>query len=479
MANSSDSKMPDRSPRDPADDLDAGKRTNVDEAETERWLGIRRERLARDRRRNLIFVASVAVVASIALLLIVWRWRNSTATEPETAVVVSVQVARVEHQPISAQVSAVGTLLPRDKADVAAKVSAQIKQMALLKNKAVHAGEVIAVLENRDLVAQRNEAVAALNQERANERSVVTGSIPQATAQDEKALRDARAKVINTRATYERRRVLYERGGISKKDLEASLLEVTTAENELRLAEQMVTLRTRSLNPNDRALAAARVAQAQQHLATLDAQLSYATIRAPITGVVTDQFQYQGEFAAAGAKLVTISDISQIIVKAPFADTVTAQLKVGDSVTVLPTDQSAGQMTGQVTLISRSSDPTNRTIEVWATLGNGAGQLRANGAAQVTIAAQTKTDALVVPASAVTLDATNGDEGTVMVVDATNVAHETKVTVGIRTPDKMEITSGLQGGETVIIEGNYALSDGTKVEPTEENTAAPGESPSP
>jgi multidrug efflux pump subunit AcrA (membrane-fusion protein) len=102
------------------------------------------------------------------------------------------------------------------------------------------------------------------------------------------------------------------------------------------------------------------------------------------------------------------------------------------------------------------------------TLGNESGQLRANGAAQVTISAQTKTDAIVVPASAVTLEATNADEGTVMVVDTANVAHETKVTVGIRTPDKVEITSGLLGAETIVIEGNYALPDGTKVEVAEE-----------
>ena len=437
------------------------------EAETEQWLAVRRERLARERRRNLIIVAVVAVVALLVIIFFLWRWRNTASTTEEAAVVVSVKVAKVERQPISAQVSAVGTLFPREKAEVAAKISAQIRQMALLKNRLVKAGEVIAMLESRDLVAQRNEAIAALREAQANERSVVTGNIPQANAQDEKALRDARARVANTRATYERRRVLYEREGISKKDLEASQLEVTTAENDLRLAEQTVSLRTRSLNPNDRALAAARVAQAQQHLATLDAQLSYATIRAPITGIVTDQFQYQGEFAAAGAKLVTIADISQIIVKAPFADTVTAQLKVGDAVTVLPTDQSAGQMTGQVTLISRATDPTSRTVEVWVTLGNGGGQLRANGAAQVTISAQSKTDAIVVPASAVTLDASNADEGTVMVVDATNVARETKVTVGIRSPELMEIVSGLLGGETVVIEGNYALPDGTKVEVSE------------
>jgi HlyD family secretion protein len=435
------------------------------------WLAARRERLARERRRNVIIVASVAAVALVLIVVLLWRWRNAAPSEVAENVVVSVKVAQVVREPISAQYSAVGTLFPRDKADVAAKISAQIRQMGLLKNKVVRAGEVIAVLESRDLVAQRNEAIAALNQERANERSVTTGTIPQTNAQDQKALRDAQARAATARATYERRLVLYQKGGISKKDLETSQMEMTTAENELRLAEQTILLRIRSINPNDRALAAARVQAAQQRVATLDAQLSYATIRAPITGVVTDQFQYQGEFEAAGAKLVTIADITQIIVKAPFADTVTSQLKVGDPVTVLPTDQSAGQMTGQVTLISRASDPANRSVEVWVTLGNGAGQLRANGAAQVTIAAQTKPDALVVPASAVTLDATNADEGTVMVVDTSNVAHETKVTVGIRTADKMEIVSGLLAGETVVIEGNYALPDETKVEVAPEEPA--------
>src|SRR3989454_598418 len=327
---------------------------------------------------------------------------------------------------------------------------------------------VIAELESKDLRAQRAEAAAALNEARASERSLVTGTIPKTNAEDQKALFDARAKVNNARAVYERRRVLYEKGGISKKDLEASQLDLTTAEDELRLQEQTVSLRARSLNPNDRALAAAKVAEAQQHLATLDAQLGYATIRAPITGIVTDQFQYQGEFAAAGAKLVNLADVSEVIVKAPFPDTVVSQLKVGDPATVLPTDTPGEEMKGKVTLVGRSSDPTNRTVEVWVTLANGAGHLRANGAAQITISANSKSDAIIVPASAVTLESSNADEGTVMVVDAQNIAHETKVKVGIRTKDQMEITEGLQGGETVVIEGNFSLPDGTKVEVAKE-----------
>jgi multidrug efflux pump subunit AcrA (membrane-fusion protein) len=445
-------------PKQPISDNSTTKSVSVEESET------RRKTLFR-KRDFLVGVTAVLLVVLVLTVLIIWRLRSS-ASEAETEVTptVSVKVAKAERGDIAAQVSAIGTIWPREKADVGAKISAQIKQMALLKNKVVRAGEIIAVLESKDLQAQRAEAIAALNEARANERSIVTGTIPKTNAEDQKALSEARAKVNNARATYERRHILYEKGGISKKDLEAAQLELTTAEGELRLQEQTIALRSRSLNPNDRALAAARTAQAQQRVATLDAQLSYATIRSPITGIVTDQFQYEGEFASASGKLVTIADTSTVIVKAPFADTAVAQLKTGDSASVVPTDTSAGEMRGQITLLSRSSDPTNRTVEVWVTLGNAAGNLRANGAAQVTVFANSKHDAIVVPASAVTLDASNATEGTVMVVDAQNVAHETKVTVGIRASDKIEIVEGLQGGETVVIEGNYALPDGTKVE---------------
>jgi multidrug efflux pump subunit AcrA (membrane-fusion protein) len=427
------------------------------------------ERVAAERRRRTVIIA-VAAVAIIAILAVVLIWRSrraDDAAEETEAPVVSVKVAKAEREPIAAQVSALGTIAPRDTAQVSPKISAQIKQMPLWKNRVVRAGDVLAVLEANDLRAQRNEAAAALNEARASARGVETGTIPQNTVQDEKALRDARAAVDNARRTYERRLALYNAGGISKKDLEASQLDLTRAENELRLAEANLSLRTRSLNPNDRAQAAARVGQAEQHVGALDAQLGYAVVRAPISGVVIDQALYEGSFIASGTTLVTIADTTQVIVKAPFADTVAAQLKMGDVATVQPTDLPGEQMTGQVTLISRSVDPASRTVEVWVTLENGAGRLRVNGAAQVTIAANAKSESVVVPSSAVTLEASDAEEGTVMVVDDASVAHETKVKVGIRSGDKTEITEGLQGGETVVVEGNFSLPDGTKVEVSE------------
>src|SRR5437762_7796459 len=164
----------------------------------------RRARIVRQRNIVLI-VGSIALLVLLLVALIIWRWKRSAPeTEAEVTATVSVKVVKAEKGDIAAPVTAVGTIWPREKADVGAKISAQIKQMALLKNKLVRAGEVIAVLESRDLQAQRAEAVAALNEARASERSVVTGTIPKTNAEDQNTLLDARAKVNNARTIYDR-----------------------------------------------------------------------------------------------------------------------------------------------------------------------------------------------------------------------------------------------------------------------------------
>lgn len=426
----------------------------------------RRILLLREGHRWKIVAILVALVAIIAY----WALSSTkkSAAEEEEAIVVSVRVAKAERESIAAEVTALGTIFARKEATVSSKIAGQIKQMALLKNKAFREGDVIAILEARDIQSQRAEAAAALDEARTNLRNVIGGAIPQIAAQDEKALRDARANVENARVLYERRLRLFEQGGISKKDVDASQLALTTAENDLRLAEATARLHAATTSPSDRRVGEAKVKQAEDRLAALDTQLSYATIRAPFSGVITDQFQFQGEFASPGGKLFTIGDTSEMIVKAPVADTVSAQLKVGDSAKVLPQDLPGEDLVGLISLVSRASDPQNRTVEVWVNLKNEGSRLRANSAAKVVVSTQSATDVVVVPTAAVTLEAANADEGTVMVVDEQSIAHETKVTVGIRTRDKMEITSGLKGGETIVVEGNYALPDETKVEISED-----------
>ncbi len=423
-------------------------------------------------RRNVFVI--LGIVALVLLLIGGYFYLERNKTNVETTaetkeeIVVSVKVAKAERETIAQDFTAIGTVAPAEQSTVAASISAQIKQMRLLKNQFVRQGEVLAVLASQDLRAQLTEAKAALDEAKLNLETLQKVTIPQTRAQTEKDLSDAKANADNARTTYERRKDLYDKGGLSLKELEASRLALTNAENALRLAEKNSKLNTSAVNPNARAIAENKIRQAQERINTINTQANLAEVRAPISGVVTDQFQYEGEFAAQGARLLTISDIGAVIVKANFADTVVADLRTGDAVTIYLPSAPDERMTGKITLISRSADPQNRTIEVWANFANGRALLRAGDSVQFMISAKPANDAVVIPVSAVTLDASNSDEGTVMTVDDASIAHETKVKVGIKQGDKIQITEGLKGGETVVTEGNYALPDGTKVEAAKE-----------
>lgn len=389
---------------------------------------------------------------------------TAESEEKKEDIVVSVKVAKAEKTSISQEFTTVGTVAPAEQSTVSASISAQIKQMRLLKNEFVKKGEVLAILASQDLQAQRNEAVAALEEAKLNLQTLQNVTIPQTNAQTEKDLADAKANADNARATYNRRKDLYDKGGLSLKELEASQLTLINAENALRLAQKNAKLNTSAVNPNAKAIAENKIKQAQAKINSIDAQSTLAKVVAPISGIVTDQFQFDGEFASQGAKLLTIADIGQVIIKAQFADTIAANLKNGDAVTVFPNGQPDERLSGKVTLISRSADTQNRTVEIWANFGNPRGVLRVGDAVQFVVTANPEENAIVVPSEAVTLEAANSDEGTVMTVDKDNIAHETKVKIGLKQNDKTQILEGLEENETVVIEGNYQLPDGTKVE---------------
>ncbi len=417
------------------------------------------------RRRRLLWI--VAIVVALLIAVVSWRSCHKSGADAAAAeganITVSVRVAKAERAPIANEVSTVATLAARREATINPKIAAPIVQMPLLTNRFVHAGDIIAVLEARDLTAQRAEAAAALDEAQASAHQTVNGAVPLTNAQDQKSLTDARATLENARKTAERRQLLFEQGGISNKDLEASKLALTNAENDLRLAEASSNLHRGVTNPGDIVVAQAKARQARDHVTALDAQLSYSIIRAPFDGTVTGQFQFQGELANPGGKLVTIADTSSLIAKMQVSEAVASHLRVGDSVKVVPDDLGGQALSGSVDLVGRGVDPQSRAVDVWVTVPNRSGQLRPNGVARVVISAQLVAGAIVVPSPAVTLDATNGNAGTLMVVDSKSVAHEVHVTIGVRSNGRMQILSGLQGGETVVTEGNFGLPDGSKV----------------
>ena len=390
------------------------------------------------------------IVAMLAMLSV-----SCHKGEEEPSVVVSVQVAKAERGTIANEITAVATLVGRREASISPKIAAPIAQMPLLTNRVVKQGDVLAVLESRDLVAQRREAAGAVQE--------AESSAKQANVLDQKALRDAKAALDAAQRAYERRKTLYAQGGISKKELEASELAVVNAEGDVRVAEQAAALHNAGPRGANFSVQQAKVEQARNHLQAVDAQLGYAVIRAPFSGVVTQQFQYQGEMANPGGRLLTIADTSALIAKMQVGEAIATRLRAGDQVRVLPDDVPGQSFPGTINLVGRAADPLSRSVEVWVAVPNPTGQLRPNGVAKVVISAEPAANAVTVPDAAVTLDATNATSGTVMVVDTNSIAHEVHVTIGVRSGGRTQILSGLQGGETVVTEGNYGLPDGTKV----------------
>ena len=214
------------------------------------------ERESLSPRKKFLVIGGIVLGALLLIVGYLYYERGKTAdvniTTTDAAkeeIVVSVKTATATKEPIAREFTAIGNVAPAQASTVAASLSAQIKQMRLLKNQFVRQGEVLAVLASQDLQAQRNEANAALVEAKLNLQTLQKVTIPQTRAQTEKDLADAQAVADNARAVYERRKDLYAKGGLSLKELEASQLVLKNAENALRLAQNNSKLNASAVSP--------------------------------------------------------------------------------------------------------------------------------------------------------------------------------------------------------------------------------------
>jgi HlyD family secretion protein len=118
----------------------------------------------------------------------------------------------------------------------------------------------------------------------------------------------------------------------------------------------------------------------------------------------------------------------------------------------------------KVTVLSPALDPSSTTEEVWVEADNPKGELKPGTTAQVSITAKTVANTMVIPAAAI-LTGPNG-QTSVMVVKSDNRAYAQDVKTGIQQGTMIQILSGLQSGEAVIVSGQYGLPDKTKVKAT-------------
>jgi multidrug efflux pump subunit AcrA (membrane-fusion protein) len=396
--------------------------------------------------------------AAVVLLAFVSCGRKDAAESADTEAATPVQVAKAEKGAIDRLVEADAVLFPITQSGVMPKISAPVKQFFVNRGDHVQAGQLLATLENRDLLAAEQEGRANLAQAQAGYRTVSQATVQedQTKAQADEA--STKQALDAARKVYESREDLLKQGAIARKLVDDAKVALVQSQSAYDTAARHLQALQRVSRKEQIVSAQAQVDAAGARLHSAQAQVSYSELRSPISGIVADRPLYPGEIAAAGSPALTIVDISRIVAHANIPVAEAAHLRVGMPATIT----FGGEETpAKVTVVSPAVDPNTTTVQVWVQAANPGERLKPGASAHIAVKAGTIDNAILVPSAALL----NSDEGgqKLMVVDSKSVAHERPVQVGIRQGGKAQILDGLAEGEQVVTVGGLGLEDKAKV----------------
>jgi multidrug efflux pump subunit AcrA (membrane-fusion protein) len=380
--------------------------------------------------------------------------------EATPAIEVEVQAAHPVLGSITAHVAADAVLAPLAQAAIAPKISAPVRKFYVQRGAHVKAGELLAVLENRDLTAAVLDNEGSYTLAKAAYEASTRAQVPEDYQKAELDYTQAKANLDLNQSIVNSRKQLFAEGAIPGRDLDTAVAALVQAQAAYDAANKHLESMKSVTREASLKEAQGQLTSAEGKYKGAEAQVSYSEIRSPINGVVTDRPLFAGETAAAGAPLLTVMDTSALLAKVHISQLLAQRLQLGDtaSITVPGLDD---PVPAKVSLISPALDPGSTTVEVWLRIENKNGQLKVGTPVHAAIASKAIQNALKVPVNAI-LAAQDGSKS-VMVIGADGSAHKKPVEVGIQDGGEVQITNGLSPSDNVINQGAYGLDEGTKV----------------
>lgn len=323
-----------------------------------------------------------------------------------SAIVAEVTLTKVERADIHSTLSVTGTIaaLPNEDVRVSSLVPGRIARMMAAEGDHVRSGQVLAKIEDRPFRDQIQQAEAAVEQ--------------------------AKANLENARLNRERNENLFQRGIAARKELEDARTQLTVSEAALRQAE------------------------AARALARL--QLSRTEVRSPLEGTVVKRLVSAGEQVdgTAAQPIYEVANVTEVELFGNVPAVYLGRIRVGQTLRISTEDFPGKEFPGRIVAISPAVDPATNVGLVRIRIANGAGLLRLGMFLTAQVPLETHRKALVVPAQAVYRDP-SGNPQVYRVQGGKAEAAEVKT--GIESQDRVELLSGAQEGETVILAGGYGL----------------------
>jgi RND family efflux transporter MFP subunit len=360
-------------------------------------------------------------------------------------------VVQVRRTPLSNTLSIAGEFLPYQEVELHAKVAGYIRNINVDIGDRVHKGQVLAVLEIPELVAQVQSADASVRHSQ-HEVTRSENEISRVEA-DHAALHAAAARLNQASETRPGLIAEQELDDATAKD-RASEAQVDAAKSALSAARQQL-----EMSQADR-----------QHYSALS---DYSKIIAPFDGVVTWRYADVGSLIQAGtsnvssAPVVKLSQVNLLRLRIPVPESLAASVHDGEpaDIRVKATDEN---FTGKVIRSTGSLDRSTRTMQVEVDVPNNDYKLTPGMYAAVSLRVQNDPNALTLPLQAIRRGA---DKTSVLLVNAKDEVEEREIHTGIEGSDRIQVVSGLNPGDRVIVGNLGAYRPGQHVDPKISATA--------
>jgi len=348
---------------------------------------------------------------------------------------IEVRVAHAAVRPLARTFEAGGIVRAQTTAQLTSRIVAEVREVRVRPGDRMKRGQVIAVLDDRELVAHRNQAEAAL----AAARNSVTAANASRDAAD--------AGLALTKSHYARVVQLRDRKSATPAELDRATAEWQIAEGNARSAAARTA----------EAAAAVTAAEAAARAAAVAA--TYAIVAAPFDGMVTATHVEPGNMASPGLPLATIETVDRFRLDVQIDEARVRSLNAGGNVDVaLEGNDEGAVMKGRIFEVARTVDPAAHSFMVKVELPAVSG-LRSGMFARVRVPADTR-DALVVPATSVVR---RGQLSLAFVIDRDGRARLRAITPGAASDDAVEVLAGLSAGEAVVVAPSASLTDAVLV----------------